>query len=350
MWFKLTYSLHGMHVNRQDRLPISIQVDADRLLTFWMREIMHEGKLNRTLCCDAIIEKEPPAKVASTLRNLLNNVLTLDSPPQKGLPYQTFDTVIVDEAGKVAPNWSLPLSLMPRAVRNYQPALQQTLADLIRNYVKNWRWRYNSWGPHSPFAHVSFDWSDDKDIWHPMPFDYGIGSAISLTGLNTDLDIMNEVAQFIAGRVYEPFPHELRREAADLVQGRPRSALLVAVTALETGIKHYIAQLAPDTRSLLEKMPSPPAVTLIQEIIPALHKARLIETDLFPLDGDAEKYLKKWISQRNQVAHGVKKTVKSEELTDFIVFVTNILYAFDHLTGHAWALERVQSDPRVPPR
>jgi hypothetical protein len=58
-------------------------------------------------------------------------------------------------------------------------------------------------------------------------------------------------------KVEEPLAHELLREAKAALGGSPRGALLMAATALETGVKTHLSRLVPDASWLLSEMPSP---------------------------------------------------------------------------------------------
>ena len=135
----------------------------------------------------------------------------------------------------------------------------------------------------------------------------------------------------------EPLGHELIREALDFASSNPRSALLIGVSALETGLKEYIQFRVKYSDLILEKMPSPPAVTMVQEVIPNLHTALEISSKRFPLAKLEADLLKKWILRRNQIAHGTEKQLDRQKLIKFLEFVRELLYELDAHRGFQWA-------------
>lgn len=142
----------------------------------------------------------------------------------------------------------------------------------------------------------------------------------------------------------EPLGHGLIREALDIAAQHPRSALLIGVSALETGLKEYIRFRIPNSEILFEYLPSPPALSLTNDVIPALHKALGVDAQGFTVEATDIKFLKKWVSQRNQVAHGTKRTVKVDELIGFLKFVRILLYKLDVCRGHEWAQALTSDD------
>jgi hypothetical protein len=281
------------------------------------------------------------------LRALIDNRLTLDDPPQSGLPHSSLSGTIIDAEGRIKPGWAVPLSLMPRRYRAFHAMIAAELSSSLQSFVMALRWNQRASGKYRPFGHIGFFWSDGAENWISLPYDlYAI--ATSPTGVDTTAEALAAAAEFAGAGAEEPFAHELIREAADIAHSSPRSALLIAVSALETGLKRYLAQLLPDADPFVDRVASPPVITLLQEVVPAIHKKRGITSEHLPLPKDAKEFLQKWITQRNQVAHGIKKGVAIEELDDFIEFVTDLLYVLDYLSGHAWAAMRLKAKFWVP--
>jgi hypothetical protein len=68
--------------------------------------------------------------------------------------------------------------------------------------------------------------------------------------------------------------HVLLREAYMTRMANPRSALIVAVAALETGVKEYIAARAPAAEWLAFNPSSSPVVALLSDYLTKLQAAR----------------------------------------------------------------------------
>ncbi len=168
-------------------------------------------------------------------------------------------------------------------------------------------------------------------VWVPKGFD------ISASGLTQLVEI------FGSGKK-EPFAHELIREARSLFLSAPRSALLIAVASLETGLKTYVNDLIPNSNILLNKMQSPPILTMVQDVIPELHKIFQRDCKNFPFNRENKEYLQKWVAQRNDVAHGKNVSPSSEKLNGFMMFASDFLYLLDYHMGFPWAQEFLVTD------
>ena len=158
----------------------------------------------------------------------------------------------------------------------------------------------------------------------------GIGQS---RGIDPTPNTIHQVSDVLAAAHGEPIGHELIREAFDNVPMNPRSALLIGVSALETGLKDYTRSRIPYSEILLEDMPSPPVENMVQKVIPALDKAQDISTPHFPLSKNDSDLLMKWVLQRNRVTHGAQKTVETKELIKFLQFARTLLYKLDVCSG-----------------
>ena len=154
-------------------------------------------------------------------------------------------------------------------------------------------------------------------------------------GIETTPAAIKQISSILASGKGEPLAHELIREAFDVVARNPRSALLIGVTALETGVKDYMRFRIPDVDPLLEEMPSPSVEKMIQKVVPA-HKAQNVVPH-FPLKKSDYDFLKKWMFQRNRVTHGAQQTINTNDLIEFLQFARRLLYKIDVCRGDKWA-------------
>ena len=79
-----------------------------------------------------------------------------------------------------------------------------------------------------------------------------------------------ELDQYTMTGISQPLGHELLREAFTTRSKNPRSSLLVTMTALEVGVKEYIADLVPSAEWLAFHVPTPPVVKILAEYLPTL--------------------------------------------------------------------------------
>jgi hypothetical protein len=66
----------------------------------------------------------------------------------------------------------VPLDLLPEALQSF---IRQSLGE-VRDYlvrtIRVMRWRQDSEGSHSPFAHITSRFSLDAETWHPLPVSF----------------------------------------------------------------------------------------------------------------------------------------------------------------------------------
>ena len=344
MKIKLTYSLQGMHVGRETDLPAHFDgVDGAEYL-LWMREVDHQGTAVRQLCCDIVRDVEPPARAMDTLLALRENRLLLDDPIQEGLPQISLsDGTIVDTQGNIKPRWIVNFDLLPRGAKPWFSQIATELSQQLTSFIKQLRWVQNTAGGHRPWASVGIFWSLNGEEWSRFPSDICV-TISQPRPIEASRAACVKMQEIVKSRSHEPIPHDLIREAGELVRTTPRSALLVAFAALEAGIKLQLSRMVPDASALIDKMPSPPLITILQEVLPETIKAKGMMADHFPLKKCAVDYLRKWVAQRNQVTHGTKHTVDADKVEEFILFAKDILYLLDHLSGHDWALDHLESE------
>jgi len=332
IWFKLTYSLVSMSVTRKPKEPITVSLPNDQQIIFWMRTFPEEKQIQPQLCCSATAQHSMNEKLYSHFQKFAERLLPQDSTSQVSLPHRLSFDAEIDEHGKIPENWGVRLAIFPNNFQALHREMSSKLHTVVESYMKTLRWVQSASGKQAALARVSFEYSFDKETWHSMPSNFNVSvhspKAIELNKLKavTELWTRNE---------FEPLAHELLREAFDLLRSNQRSALLIGSTALETGFKHFIDFLLPNAGMLLEKMPSPPPLTMIRDIIPEIQK-KLAKPE-FRLRKDELDLLQKWNTIRNKVAHGLPQKIDNDALEEYLLFVQKLLYCLDQQRGHSWA-------------
>ncbi|NVK58612.1 MAG: hypothetical protein HWE37_00905 [Rhodobacteraceae bacterium] len=343
MKIKLTYSLRDMNVSRESDLPAHIDGEEGTEFTLWLREVEHQGKPVRQLCCDIVRDVEPPKRAWDTLLALKENRLLLDDPIQEGLPQTSMISgTIVDLQGNIKPRYAVNFDLLPKGAKPWFSQIKAEMSEQLANFVKTLRLVQNTAGGHRPFSHVGTYWSLDGEDWYHFPLK--INTKLRQPRPIEASDAARvRIAAVVNDKVHEPISHDLMREAGELVAAAPRSALLVAFAALETGIKAQLKRMVPDASSLIDEMPSPPLLKMLQEILPSTIDVKGLSSDHFPLKRHAKEYLQKWVAQRNQLTHGTKHSVDADKVEEFIQFAKDVLYLLDYVEGHNWALDHLES-------
>ena len=157
----------------------------------------------------------------------------------------------------------LKLQILPHPMQVFITERVEELTDFTNNFIKVLRWRTNVSGPFQLPQPGQFEWSLDKQEWHLMP-QLMEGRELELAELLKIDDIQNDIAEFYRENIETPLGHELFYEAWSLRHDSPRSSLMLGITAAEVGLKECIAILAPDTKWLINNLPSPPIQLLLR--------------------------------------------------------------------------------------
>ena len=147
--------------------------------------------------------------------------------------------------------------------------------------------------------------------------------------------------------VREPVAFELLREAVQNVGGNDRSALVMGVAAIEVGLKHCIARVAPDARWMVEEAPSPPVARMLREYLPTLPMRNTVAGEVKPPPSHHIDYVTKYVRLRNEIAHvGADASLDVDDLLEFLDVARDLLHLFDFYVGHEWAMEYVRDETR----
>jgi hypothetical protein len=143
---------------------------------------------------------------------------------------------------------------MPQNFQDFYKLAAKRLLELTSGFVKAMRWVQGASGPQSPLGAVGYFWSPDKTTWYNLPAGFQLSMKTS-RGIDLSTEAIAQVRNVWLSQA-EPLGHELIREALDIVRPNQRSALLIGISALETGLKEYIQLRVKYANLILEKMPS----------------------------------------------------------------------------------------------
>jgi hypothetical protein len=110
----------------------------------------------------------------------------------------------------------------------------------------------------------------------------------------------------VAEDLSEPFAYELLREAWALRDSSPRSSVLIAIAALEVGVKQYIADRVKPAKWLVNNLPAPDVIRILQKYLPSLEPPPdAIEgaATFEPLSSKLRNLLADRRDQRNDITH-----------------------------------------------
>lgn len=239
----------------------------------------------------------------------------------------------------------------------HEPVPDATLAlchDLVRPFqalcretFRLVRWRLNVDSPHSPLSSMGSDFSlDDGYTWHPMPFRGHVFVSETL-GLRLTDTSESLVQELVSRGAAEPVAHELLREARDVSRSNPRSAIVIAVAALESGFKRLLTRLVPMAEWLAMNTASPPVVKMLSQYLPLLTPPLTFDGRVVAPPKAARTILNNGVEARNAVVHRGELRLSSRQVDELLSTVADVLYLLDYYGGEAWALDNISDDFRA---
>lgn len=210
--------------------------------------------------------------------------------------------------------------------------------------VSNLRWVVARPGGHKAVGRRQrSDYRVRGGDWQHLPMRPGV----LLTGISGRLRIDDEWRRAIQEATIrgweEPLAHVILREAKTHIDGSPRSALVIMMTAVETGLKQQanrLPKLKPSGQGKTTKgLPWTGGREAVRgDVGDLLRRVHRIEpTRWINLPNWAATRLDTGRDTRNAVVHEGKQPPGREELLALARLVQDILYLLDYQAGHDWA-------------
>lgn len=293
-------------------------------------------------------------KVSVFVRDFVANLLVHRFAQYEGspivLPYIERGEEQIDKDGNIREGYGIRFEHYPAALQDICNTSRRELQDKVERFVKLLRWHQELDGPHVlTVGRAALYWNVDSDQYKIVSFGNQSSSGRAPAGITWDATDQSEFADLWSQQsVCEPLAHELLREAFGALESSPRSSLLMATSALETGIKMHIAELVPDAQWLLLESPSPPIFKMFRRYLFELHTARGTGIADWDIWSGLFKCVETVVNYRNKLAHtGALSPDVISELPGLLEQARDILYILDVLAGHAWAKQNVRHETRA---
>jgi hypothetical protein len=291
--------------------------------------------------CEAICEKDPSERVLAMFQSFAQGI-----PPEGSDLEELRGWRCLDPEGKIAEGHNAPLRHLPNAMQDFLHKTLDQIYDYSSRTVSTVRWKLDR--PQGPTP-ISWDlfwdgFSFDKVTWFSLPSMMGAGEwrRINYTAI-PDL-LAGEIRDFVQGGGGEPLAHALFREAWALKDSNRRSSLLMGIVAAEVGFKHYASQLAPDTRWLMEELPSPPLEKMLRDFFPRIPAKNRFGGRDPHVPMAIQEQLKKGVTVRNKVTHRGEDALSHASLKEVLLAVKDLLWLLDFHSGSGWALAHVRPE------
>ncbi|WP_080239042.1 hypothetical protein [Spirosoma rigui] len=196
------------------------------------------------------------------------------------------------------------------------------------NLLKLVRWRYNSTFDLSGIkekVYLTLDEINWTEI-HTRP------SGLVLTGawMSEEIDVNQEIQKLLDSKISEPLYADILIEAKSQSSAAKRSAYILAVAALEIGVKQIIIKFKPDTSWLLDNIQSPPIEKLLREYLPQIAGGIVLSEETL-------KEVRNIVSDRNVMSHKGSFNLSFIQFHERINLINDLLRLFDKLSGNKWA-------------
>ena len=155
-----------------------------------------------------------------------------------------------------------------------------------------------------------------------------------------------EVSKILKAGYTEPLGHQLYREARFLSHTNLRSSVVIAIAAIEVGIKECIGALVPNSHWLVSNSPSPPVIRILTEYLPKLPAKNKINGKVLAPPKDIIDVLKKGVSIRNDITHKGGPAPKHETMEEIFSAIKETLLLLYFYSGHQWAFEYISKEVR----
>ncbi len=241
--------------------------------------------------------------------------------------------------GSFREGYVLPFEGYPLPLRDLCDEAEQLLLDAGTRFLKLIVWSLDIYARTDMIQHHCLYWRVVEGNFYAVGPKGQIITASGDGGGSVTWDPTDEVRLKTLWNAdhNEPLAYELLREAKNLIVSAPRSALLILATALEVGVKAYIAKVAPQTEWLVENLPSPPVYKLFRDYLPFLQATPIDDlrdwTKLRPLFKDCQKLFE----SRNDLTHAGATDINAEKLDAYFATAHDLLRILDVLQGHEWA-------------
>jgi hypothetical protein len=309
------------------------------------------GGFNHGLECKAYGSKTVDAELQAFAIDLIDRRFRMYAGAPIELPLIRNDKQLIDASGKLENGFSLPLGLYPPALQSVCDEAARELHSQLERFFKLLRWQQEIDGPHDVFEwNPALYWRASPDTqFHIVGRRYEEQVGRAPAGIEwSEVDQREFQQLWDRAEAAEPLAHELLREAQGAAQTAPRSALLLAASALEAGVKMHVAKLAPETEWLMTEAPAPPIFKMLRDYLPQLHAAKKISfpdwSKLRPLFKAAEEIAQR----RNKLTHiGEMPEDVTSKMPSMLNTVSDLLYILDIVDGNDWARENIQSSTRA---
>ncbi|KXJ04739.1 hypothetical protein AC249_AIPGENE8574, partial [Exaiptasia diaphana] len=211
--------------------------------------------------------------------------------------------------------------------------VRKRLDSSVSSFLGTLLWRLGLHGgpPAVQSSLTSISFSSTGESWHQFSF-IRLLDVPEWFRLEIPIDTLRGLASSDQ-TLEQPLGHNLFQEAWRLRESNPRTALVIGVSALETGLKESISELMPETEWLLENMPSPSVVKILRELIELLPAKNQFQGSVKRPPKKLITLIGKGVESRNKIVHGASMKPELSPtllLPGLLLAVRDVLWMLDY--------------------
>jgi hypothetical protein len=240
------------------------------------------------------------------------------------------------------------LDAYPAEMQSFLLAETASLMRHLQSAFGIVRWRYfDDIGEGAEFEPWAPMWSTDGVGWHALRLSRSLKAS-----LGPQLRLQESVGEALEALVDQGAREPLGREIWHVATtAEPRTAVILAVTAVEVELKRLIGDCVPHSDWLVTNLPTPPIVRIIEEYLP-----KIIE--MSPETAPPRwltRNLRTAVSRRNSFTHGGAESsdrwsspgLLPEEVAKHLTAASDLLWLFDLYRGHAWVTDYLSEETKA---
>ena len=286
----------------------------------------------------------PPRRSAEALRDLADGRLPADSRPEENLASDIKDGRL-PESGR-----GLRFSELPNPLGDFIRDVTRQLTGTAREVFELIRWRRAMSGPVQALwarGIEGIEWRDDTGNWHRLPPDLQFQAGPAYILPRSAPEEIADLQALAASGLREPLAHALLREAQRASGQREyASALVMAIAALEIGVKRLISTLIPAAEWLALYSPSPPIVSILRDYLPTIPADESIGGFAASPPVEILKTLNDAVTARNATVHRGQGELRQDFIAKALDAVADVLWMCDYFTGQKWAYQNLSEQMR----
>jgi hypothetical protein len=319
MKFKLSYTISRLDIHSKDILKFELSSNSENIQLL-LRAPTHDERSKGFKSFNAFLDIFTDIQPSKNSRPVFDAFLDGRRPPAGEKAKSAVDMIY-----REGPSYGL--EYYPGPFVSFINMVQGKLSTAGDSLVKILRWRYAQEGPPLPIGIIGlFCSKNNGETWHPIPGNYSI---INVTPPHSVLDTkeinVNEISASIKSDSQEPVGHELLRESKELQHTSPRSAVLIAVSAIEVAVKSAIIDKISDAAWIVDNIQTPPVVEILTKYFPILFS----DVNQFyepTKERGIVKVIYEAVTIRNQMVHKGASPPKKEKVEEIINAVQDFLW------------------------